>query len=295
MSNSVKNVPNSLEGMASKTTEASNLSASSQQAGVGRRATWLEEDVALLHRRLPGECGDALPGATGWDSDLRALVVQLGTEIVKERRLREALEARVGSLENLMQHERQERKSQMCNLSNDFESIMRDLLVRIKERFSVQDTAMREGTETSEGRLRDLIKRVDEGLSDGVVALQDSLRTIALRDDCSAASQVESQLSSSMSWAPDPRTAMVPNSLGVGATMPRNQGVRNSPREQKLLPRARSGSGFMSPGNASSPRLLSTHRPPMHVSGGGLATASARAFSPNLIRRGIPGLVAKPS
>merc|ERR1740121_3462650 len=215
--------------MASKTTEASNSSASSQQAGVERRVKWLEEDVALLHRHLPGECGDALPGATGWDSDLRALVVQLGTEIVKERRLREALEARVGSLENLMQHERQERESQMCNFSNDVECIMRDLLVRIEERFSVGDMAMREGTEATEDRLRDLIKRVDEGLSDGVVALQDSLRTIALRDDCSAASQVENQLSLSMSWTPDPRTAMVPNSVGVSATMLRNQGVRNSP------------------------------------------------------------------
>lgn len=147
--------------------------------GFERRVAWLEEDVAVLHRRLRDECNEssnAGPGAAG-DSGLRALVARLDGELAAERRSREVMEARMNQLEDCIRHERKEREAQLRAFSNELETTMRGLIGRIDESLSAGAASMRERTDVTEARLRGLIKRVDEGLSAGAAALQDTLTT----------------------------------------------------------------------------------------------------------------------
>ncbi|CAE8610749.1 unnamed protein product, partial [Polarella glacialis] len=145
-----------------------------QAGGVERRVAWLEEDVAVLHRRLRDECGEGQGGASG-DPGLRALVARLDGELASERRSREQLEARIDALEESSKRENKEREVQLRNFAVDLESTMRGLIGRIDEGLSVGASAMRERTDQTEVRLRTLIKRVDEGLSAGAAALQDTI------------------------------------------------------------------------------------------------------------------------
>lgn len=160
----------------------SNYSASGtsrQQGGFERRIAWLEEDVALLQRRLRDEANDGAGGtgsATG-DPSLRALVARLDGELAAERRARDALEARMTSLEEHLAQERNERQVQLRNFSTELETTMRSLITRIDEGLSAGASTMRERTDQTELRLRTLLKRVDEGLTAGAAALHDTLIT----------------------------------------------------------------------------------------------------------------------
>lgn len=137
-----------------------------------RRVSWLEEDVAVLHRRLRDECNE---GTAAGDSSLRALVARLDSELSAEKMSREAMEARMTHLEDSIRHERKEREAQLRGFSSELETTMRGLISRIDEGLSAGAAAMRERTDATESRLRSLIKRVDEGLSAGAAALQDTL------------------------------------------------------------------------------------------------------------------------
>lgn len=137
-----------------------------------RRVAWLEEDVAVLHRRLRDECNE---GDAGGDNSLRALVARLDSELSAEKLSREAMEARMTHLEDSIRHERKEREGQLRGFSSELETTMRGLISRIDEGLSAGAAAMREQTDATESRLRSLIKRVDEGLSAGAAALQDTL------------------------------------------------------------------------------------------------------------------------
>lgn len=152
-------------------TEAGNAQG---QAGFERRVAWLEEDVAVLHRRLRDECNEG-GSVAGGDSGLRALVARLDGELSAERRSREAMEARIVSLEDSIRHERKERETQLRAFSSELETTMRGLIGRIDEGLSAGAAAMQERTDQTEDRLRGLIIRVDEGLSAGAAALQDTL------------------------------------------------------------------------------------------------------------------------
>uniref|UniRef100_A0A7S4PSV2 Uncharacterized protein n=1 Tax=Alexandrium monilatum TaxID=311494 RepID=A0A7S4PSV2_9DINO len=154
------------------------------QGGFERRVAWLEEDVAVLHRRLRGECGEGTgaaagggggSGLPGGDEGLRALVSLLDGELAVERQAREALEARIGRLEDAITHERRDRETQLRSFSAELEATMRGLIGRIDDGISAGAASMRERTDQTELRLRTLIKRVDEGLSAGAAALQDTL------------------------------------------------------------------------------------------------------------------------
>jgi len=148
---------------------------SRQQAGFERRVAWLEEDVAVLTRRIKEETGsEAGPGAAG-DPGLRALVARLDGELAAERRSRERLEAKMKTLEDSVHRERVEREAQLRAFSGELESTMRGLIGRIDEGLSSGAASMREKTDQTEVRLRTLIKRVDEGLSAGAAALQTTL------------------------------------------------------------------------------------------------------------------------
>ena len=59
--------------------------------GFERRVAWLEEDVAVLHKRLRDDCNESSSAGTGaaGDSGLRALVARLDGELAAERRSRE--------------------------------------------------------------------------------------------------------------------------------------------------------------------------------------------------------------
>mmetsp|Transcript_23296 Transcript_23296/g.42696 ORF Transcript_23296/g.42696 Transcript_23296/m.42696 type:complete len:365 (+) Transcript_23296:1-1095(+) len=163
------------QGALSENTTAT--SGQTGQAGFERRVAWLEEDVAVLHRRLRDECGDGVAGVGGaaGDSGLRALVARLDGELSAERRAREQLEARMINLEEAIRHERKEREAQLRGFSTELETTMRGLIGRIDEGLSAGAAAMRERTDATEARLRSLIRRVDEGLSAGAAALQDTL------------------------------------------------------------------------------------------------------------------------
>lgn len=172
-SNSLKAYPQGAFSVADTTA----TSGQTGQAGFERRVAWLEEDVAVLHRRLRDECGDGVTGMGGaaGDSGLRALVARLDGELSAERRAREQLEARMINLEQAICHERKEREAQLRGFSTELETTMRGLIGRIDEGLSAGAAAMRERTDATEHRLRTLIRRVDEGLSAGAAALQDTL------------------------------------------------------------------------------------------------------------------------
>jgi len=147
-----------------------------QGQNVERRVAWLEEDVAVLHRRLRDDCGEGGTAGAAGDSGLRALVARLDGELAAERRSREAMEARINQLEETIRQERKEREAQLRGFSSELETAMRGLIERIND--GVSAAAVRERTEVSgisEDRLRELIQRVDQGLASGAAALQDTL------------------------------------------------------------------------------------------------------------------------
>merc|ERR1712232_957917 len=145
-----------------------------KQAGFERRVAWIEEDVAVLHRRLRDECVDNVGGASG-DAGLRAMVARLDGELAAERRARESMGSRMNSLEQAIKQERKERETHLQSFSSELEATMRGLIARIDEGLSAGAAGMRDRTDVTEVRLRSLIQRVDEGLSAGAVALQDTL------------------------------------------------------------------------------------------------------------------------
>ncbi|CAE7361183.1 Shprh [Symbiodinium sp. CCMP2456] len=149
---------------------------SRQSANVERRIAWLEEDVAVLHRRVKAECSDLGGGAAG-DSGLRALVARLDGELAQERRMRELLEARMVTVEENLNAERKDREASINTLASELDKTMKGLIGRIDEGLSQGAAAMRERTDQTKVRLHSLIKRVDEGLTAGAAALQDSLNT----------------------------------------------------------------------------------------------------------------------
>lgn len=163
-------------------------------AGVERRVTWLEEDVAVLRRRLLDECGqkhggDGAASSCGSCLDgsgtghggvpstgvpLRDIMVRFDEDLLAERKEREALLARINALEDSVAQEKQERDVQLRAFSKELEFTMKDLISRIDEGLCASALAMREKTDQTEGRLRTLIGRVDENLSLGAAALQDA-------------------------------------------------------------------------------------------------------------------------
>jgi len=145
------------------------------QAGYERRVAWLEEDVAVLHRRLRDEVHDGSTVVGAGASGLRALVARLDGELAAERHAREGLEVRLRDLEKAIVQERKDREALLRGFSAELESTMRTLIARIDDGISAGAAAMRERTDQTELRLRTLIKRVDEGLSAGAAALQDTL------------------------------------------------------------------------------------------------------------------------
>lgn len=155
------------------------------QAGFERRVAWLEEDVALLHRRLRDERGDgtATNNAGNDSNGLRMITARVDDELEKERHTRELLEARVDRLEERIVKEKRERELQLNSFSTELETVMRSLIDRIDMGLSSTTANALQAagfsafdrSDDTEARLRTLIKRVDEGLTAGAVALQDSL------------------------------------------------------------------------------------------------------------------------
>jgi len=196
---------------------------SRQGANVERRIAWLEEDVAVLHRRVKAECSE-LGGGASSDPGLRALVARLDGELAQERRLRESLEARMAAMEADMKCERDEREANMKVLSADLDQTMKGLIGRIDEGLQVGAASMRERTDQTEVRLRSLIKRVDEGLTAGAAALQDTLNTA---NDGLDSRNV-------------PRTSMEPRPAGSRSSPPmtpmtKQQHLLQQQRQQSLL------------------------------------------------------------
>ncbi|CAE7868624.1 Shprh [Symbiodinium necroappetens] len=97
---------------------------SRQSANVERRIAWLEEDVAVLHRRVKAECSD-LGGGVAGDSGLRALVARLDGELAQERRMQELLEARMVTVEESLQAERKDREASINTLASELDKTMK--------------------------------------------------------------------------------------------------------------------------------------------------------------------------
>mmetsp|Transcript_37806 Transcript_37806/g.46847 ORF Transcript_37806/g.46847 Transcript_37806/m.46847 type:complete len:322 (-) Transcript_37806:131-1096(-) len=149
---------------------------SHQTQPLERRVAWLEEDVAVIHRRVKLECGEIGNGnAAAADSGLRQLVLRLDGELAAERRARQLLEARMTSLEASMKKDKIDREAHLKGFSTELEGVMRGLIGRIDEGLSAGAASMKERTDQTEVRMRRLINRVDEGLTAGAAALKDSL------------------------------------------------------------------------------------------------------------------------
>jgi len=144
---------------------------SRQQAGFDRRIAWLEEDVAMLHRRFR----DDTDGGAGGDDGFRAWMSRMDAEITEERAARARLEARLDGMLEMLAMERRERQAQLKNFSSELEHTLRDLIGRIDDGLSVGASASAVSADATEERLRTLIKRIDEGLLTGAAALQDTL------------------------------------------------------------------------------------------------------------------------
>lgn len=149
-----------------------------QQAGYDRRIAWLEEDVAVLVRRLRDECGEGYAGGGAGDPGLRALVARLDGELSAERRVRQSLEERMTKLESVILQEKKERELQLRVFSNDLEKTMRTLISRIDEGLSVGAASMRGVSDDAEARLSRMLKRVDDGLGAGSGLVQDTQSSI---------------------------------------------------------------------------------------------------------------------
>lgn len=160
-------------GISEANTSVGSGSLSRQQLGVERRVAWLEEDVSVLHRRFKEECGEG--GFAEGDQGLRALVARLDGELSAERRARQALEARLASMEVALQDERAERDAQMKAFSSELEVTLRGLITRIDGGLTSGAARVRGQAEEAEARLQHLISRVDEGLTAGAAALQETL------------------------------------------------------------------------------------------------------------------------
>lgn len=155
-------------------TSVGGMSQSQSHQPLERRVAWLEEDVAVIHRRVKLECGE-IGGGGGGDSALRQLVSRLDGELTKEKKARQMVEARLASLEESVARDRVEREATLKSFSTELEGVMRGLIGRIDEGLSQGAASMKERTDQTEVRMRHLIKRVDEGLSAGAAALKDTL------------------------------------------------------------------------------------------------------------------------
>jgi len=157
--------PGPMKAMTASSQAGSDLNTSTgtrQNASVERRVAWLEEDVAVLHRRVKTEVGE-IGGAAG-DSGLRAVVGRLHNELAQERHLRELQEARLSSMEEQLKREQRNREASMAALSKELETMVKQLIGRIDQGLSFSANSMKERTEQTEMRMRSMLQRVDEGL-----------------------------------------------------------------------------------------------------------------------------------
>lgn len=144
-----------------------------QNASIERRVAWLEEDVAVLHRRVKTEVGE-IGGAAG-DSGLRALVGRLQNELAQERHLRELQEARLASMEEQLKREQRNREASMTALSKELETMVTKLIGRIDQGLSFSANSMKERTDQTEMRMRSMLQRVDEGITAAAAIQEDPL------------------------------------------------------------------------------------------------------------------------
>jgi len=149
----------------SATASADTTANSRQQASFERRVTWLEEDVAVLHRRMRDDCAEGDVAHSQPSSGLMQLVKRLDEELAAERLSREALQARVLALEEGLSLEQYERRETLRGFSQELEGTIKSLIGRIDHGISTGAAALRERTQSTENRLRSLIGRVDEGLA----------------------------------------------------------------------------------------------------------------------------------
>ncbi|CAK0847341.1 unnamed protein product [Prorocentrum cordatum] len=122
-----------VSGASDLTTSASSAVGASTgpPAGLERRVAWLEEDVAVLHRRQRDECGVAEGHSACSDLALYELVRRLDGELRAERRAREALEARQRTLEEALRSEQQARESHLRSVSAELRATVDELVQRV--------------------------------------------------------------------------------------------------------------------------------------------------------------------
>jgi len=205
---------------------ASNTHLARNQAGLERRLAWMEEDVALLHRRLRDECekSSARGGMGGGhspefdDGGLRELVARLDHQLEEQLR---SLEARLGAVEETILIERRDREAQILGFSEEIDATMRALIGRIDEGLNAGVLAEARGHgEGAELRLRTLMRRVDEELSVGAAMLQDTLSAangaLDMPEMTRVPSPVHSATASAQGWQYDYGQGQSPTQYSQG-------------------------------------------------------------------------------
>lgn len=265
------------------------------QVGFERRVAWLEEDVAVLHRRLRDECNEGGSVGAAGDPGLRALVARLDGELSAERRTREAMEGRLQQLEECIRHERKERETQLRAFSSELEITMRGLIGRIDEGLSAGAAAMRERTDQTEDRLRGLIGRVDEGLSAGAAALQDTLVATGAFEQMQQMTESGGQAASRPARTVLTRNSTDDNRGGENEVM--SEQLRQSydhlrQEQQRYEQQQRQLNGQRAP-PALSPSA-SSPAPVLQVAGSGLQQGQARVIGQQGVSSGYNQFVPRP-
>jgi len=140
---------------------------SRRQESFERRIAWLEEDVAMLHRRLRDECKEGNIDNTGdpaakSDHNIVQLVKHLDEKLAAEGLARQELGARVLSVENGLTLESCERKDTLSGFSLELQTAIQAVIEKIDQGLTRGAATVREQTQSTEERIRFMMKKVNQ-------------------------------------------------------------------------------------------------------------------------------------
>jgi len=142
-----------------------------RQESFERRIACLEEDVAMLHRRLRVEFKEGNIDNTGdhaaakSDHNIIQLVEHLDEKLAAESLARQELGARVLAVENGLTLESCERKDTLSGFSLELQTAIQSVIEKIDQGLNVGAASVREQTQSTGERIRFMMKKVNQSYS----------------------------------------------------------------------------------------------------------------------------------
>jgi len=139
-----------------------------RQESFERRIACLEEDVAMLHRRLRVEFKEGNIDNTGdhaaakSDHNIIQLVEHLDEKLAAESLARQELGARVLAVEKGLTLESSERKDTLSGFSLELQTAIQSVIEKIDQGLTVGAATVREQTQSTEERIRFMMKKVNQ-------------------------------------------------------------------------------------------------------------------------------------